>query len=171
MRNLLFVPLMIASLAGASAAPMAVPAPDQTAIRAFLTAVYSSYKECKASMAKCADPMDRKSVFTPGTLSLIATNVKLNQGEVGAATGSDPVCGCQDHGTIKVNSITLTPSADGRVLAKVRFTNFGPVTASLVMEKTAGGWRVHDVLGESPSYRGAIIAENQALARPATKGR
>ena len=141
--------------AAVAQAPSAV---DAAAIRRYLTTIYTSYREN-------GTPASWANAFTPATRRLIDVNIRLNNGEAGAASGADPICGCQDYGTIRVTGMTFAWRPDGRVTTRVRFMNFGPQNRTLVMERTPAGWRVHDVFDANVSYRTSIAEENADLSR------
>lgn len=166
MLNLRHIVLSLATLLLGAAAPAPPPA-DQKAIHSFLVRVYSSYRACEGDLDRCAKPVPWRSAFTPATRRLIALNEKLNDYEAGAATEADPICQCQDYETIRISRITLLGRPDGRVVANVRFTNFGQRSVALLMEKTPLGWRVYDVLPApgASSYRDGIHSENRTLTQ------
>lgn len=81
--------------AAAVAAGPAVAPQDQTAIRTFVTRMFSGYVAVQD-----APPWDR--AFTRAMLRLIARNRRLKRGMESEVLGADPICGCQDWKTIRV---------------------------------------------------------------------
>ncbi|WP_425229208.1 hypothetical protein [Sphingomonas sp.] len=174
MRAALAMATAIALLA--AAAPAGPGAADAAAIRAWLTRVYGSYHECvmrpaaRNPIGQCAEPIAWLSVFTPDTQRLIRRDSP--EGEATAANGADPICSCQDYGTFQVTAIRLAGLAGGRVQARVSWNEtFRSAPAArhdrtLILQKTAAGWRVHDVQEGSGTYRQAIIDELRAAHRP-----
>lgn len=158
-RMLRLAALLVFSVwAPALAAGPTVTPPDQTAIRTFVTRIFSGYVA-----EQDAPPWDR--AFTPPMRRLIARNRQLNRGIESEALGADPICGCQDWKTIHITGIVLVRRPDGKVLATVRFTNFGPSTRVFVIARTQHGWRLDDVL-ERGRYglRNALISDNKRLS-------
>jgi hypothetical protein len=164
--NARLIILPLAVLLVTAAAPGPAPQ-DQRAIRSFLVHVYTSYKECRADPKPCPKSVPWTAIFTRSTMALINRNLTLNGDEIGVAGDYDPICQCQDNDDIKVQAIELSSRSDGRILARVRFHNIGPQHVALVMEKESTGWRVYDVIAppDQPSYRQALIADNQSVLR------
>ena len=148
----------------AAAAPAGPNTADTAAIRTFLTRVYSSYRECIGAQTRCPASVPWSSIFTVETKRLIDRDSP--QGEATVANDADPICGCQDNGTYHVSNITLAAQSGGRVRARVAWAEqfHGARTdqrhRTLILQKTAAGWRVYDVLEDNgDSYRQAIINE------------
>ena len=143
----------------AAAKGPALASRDQTAIRKFVTDIFSGYVA-----GRDAPPWIR--AFTPPMRHLIAHNRLLNHGAESEAIGADPICGCQDWQTIRITGLALELRPDGKVLATVRFLNFGPSTRAFIVARTQRGWLLDDVIErEHFGLRDALLRDNWHLVR------
>jgi hypothetical protein len=133
---------LLLAAAPATAAP--VPAPDETAIRAFLGRLYQTYQN-NDPRKNWHRVMGEANVFAPSTVKLLAENTRLLRGEEGAI-GADIFCACQDYdSSLRLASVSLKPLSAQRINAAVVIKNYGQKTLNIQFEKTVAGWRVYDV--------------------------
>jgi hypothetical protein len=129
----------------AAAPSWAAPAAAPTAASAeqFLRGLYAQYKPHGKPVA--FDYPDAKAIVDPAMLKLIKRDHDMAKGEVGAID-SDPICNCQDWGTLQVVSLKVTMSGAAAATADVTFKDLGDTQKmhfSLVV--VDGAWRIHDI--------------------------
>ncbi|MGC1301833.1 MAG: DUF3828 domain-containing protein [Caulobacteraceae bacterium] len=123
------------------AAGLALALPANGSPDAFVRGLYAPYRadSSYSSLGQAAG-----GIYTPALLALMDKDQRAHPGEVGAIDG-DPVCDCQDSGTIRVVQATYAARAGG-VRATVRFVNLGETrTVGLDLVRATTGWRVDDV--------------------------
>jgi hypothetical protein len=152
---------MIVLAAPAASEPVA--APDQVALRGFLSKLYKTYQSNDLRQG-WGQVIGEKSIFTSSTLNLLIENRRLLKGEMGAIE-ADIFCACQDHGpSFRLVSVTFKPLPAQRVNAAVVIKNFDLQTLNIQFEKTATGWRVYDInLPQQGMLRKMLIDENAEL--------
>jgi hypothetical protein len=133
-----------------AAPPIPAAAQDAASAKAFLQSVYALY----AKNGKGATLTSR--YYDSTLLRLVATDNKLNAGDIGVLEG-DPVCGCQDWKGIWDLNIEVLMQDPGHALANVTFALSAPngrkkedlrkLHMTLVPER--GQWRIDDIVDES----------------------
>lgn len=95
--------------------------------------------------------------FSSALLALIrADEARTPPGDVGALDG-DPFCNCQDYRISRV-AVTVTPAADGKATANVRFVNFDQTQAvTLDLIWTGKAWRVEDIHADGTPSLAALL--------------
>lgn len=140
----------------------AIAAPAETP-EAFARRVYARYRTSDAPGV----PTDRKGgapYYTAAMLDLFARDEDILHGEVGAID-ADPICACQDHGTVRVKSVEITPGEAETVQARVRFTNLRyRETVTLTLAQTPAGWRIADV--GSKDMKSVVAVLQDEIAHP-----
>ncbi|HEX4860228.1 MAG TPA: DUF3828 domain-containing protein [Rhizomicrobium sp.] len=129
--------LLLLAVTPSSAAPPTVT-PEQ-----FLRGLYAKYVPHGKPVAFVYP--DAKNIVDPAMLKLLKHDRDMSKGEVGAMDG-DPICNCQDWGTLKVTTLKVTMSGDSAASADVTFKDLGDVQNmrfSLVV--VDGDWRIHDI--------------------------
>jgi len=125
------------------AAAPSFAAPPSMSPEQFLRGLYAAYKPHGKPVA--FDYPDAKSIVDPAMLKLLKHDHDMSKGEVGAID-SDPICNCQDYGTIKVMSLKVTMSGAGAASADVTFKVFSDVqNARFSLVVVDGAWRIHDI--------------------------
>jgi hypothetical protein len=141
------IPLMI--LLTVPAIP--APAQDAASANAFLQSVYALY----AKNGKGATLTSR--YYDSTLLRLVATDNKLNAGDIGVLEG-DPVCGCQDWNGIWDLKIDVQMMQDPNLaLADVTFALSAPTgrkkddvrKLQFTLAPVRGQWRIYEILDES----------------------
>jgi hypothetical protein len=128
-----------------------VAAQDAASARTFLQSVYALY----AKNGKGAALTSR--YYDSTLLRLVATDNKLNAGDIGVLEG-DPVCGCQDWAGIWDLKIEIQMMQDPNLaLADVTFALSAPngrkkddlrkLQFTLAPER--GQWRIYDIVDDS----------------------
>lgn len=139
----------MAIVAVAPAGAAAQGATDTAALRAFLDRLYAPYGRDLTTQSALDRP---RQWFEPRLAAAILADQASSRrrNEVGRID-ADPFCQCQDGNPFRITVSGLTV-AGNRARARVRFTNFEPVTLDYQFVKTPAGWRIHDITG--PGYRG-----------------
>lgn len=139
-------------------APTALP-PGRPAIyqaatespEAFVRALYAVYATPGAMGQPPAPGQD--PIYDRMLNAMIGQDFRKANGEV-PYLNHDPICGCQDSDKFTLDSLAVTPGADGKSAeAAVVFTNAGETTRqTLKLVKEGRSWKVSDVLvpGEKP---------------------
>jgi hypothetical protein len=118
-------------------------APSAASAEQFLRGLYANYKP-HGKPVSFVYP-DAKGLVDPAMLALLKHDKVKSKGEVGAMD-SDPVCNCQDWGTLKVTSLKVTMSGDSAASADVTFKNLDDVeNMRFSLVYLDGGWRIHDI--------------------------
>lgn len=142
----------------------AIAAPAETP-EAFARRVYARYRTSDAPGV----PTDRKGgapYYTAALLDLFAKDEDILHDEVGAID-ADPICACQDHGTVRVRSVDITPGQADTVEARVRFTNLQYNEAvTLTLAQTPAGWRIADVGSKDMKSVKAVLQDEIAHPTP-----
>jgi hypothetical protein len=124
----------------------AVPAwaaPSAASAEQFLRGLYAKYKP-HGKPVSFVYP-DAKAIVDPAMLKLLKHDQTMSKGEVGAMD-SDPVCNCQDWGTLKVTALKVTMSGAGAASADVTFKDLDDVqNMRFSLVYLDGGWRIHDI--------------------------
>ncbi|MCR6658616.1 MAG: YbjP/YqhG family protein [Asticcacaulis sp.] len=139
------IPSEVSSTVASSQA--AKPDPD-----AFLTRLYAHYRGKPADTSFSPTGAQAPLWFDREMVGLMAEDTRLANGEVGALDG-DPICDCQDFGTlsanIKIEQATAT-TAKASVTVTETDATYSPearqprtFTYDLVMQD--GDWRIHDI--------------------------
>lgn len=160
--------LILALFAAASATAAPVPAADQTAIRAFLTRLYATYRANDLNHT-WGKTIGVSNVFAPSTKKLWDENDRLLAGEGPGAVSDDVFCACNDFdGSLRATVIAITALPAGRINARVQVTNGGSKIINIQFVKAAAGWRVYDVeLPRQGMLRAVLIQENADLSKTA----
>jgi hypothetical protein len=117
--------------------------PTPASAEQFLRGLYANYKP-HGKPVSFVYP-DAKGIVDPAMLALLKHDKVKSKGEVGAMD-SDPVCNCQDWGTLKVTSLKVTMSGAGAASADVTFKDLDDVqTMRFSLVYLDGGWRIHDI--------------------------
>jgi len=130
--------------------PIPAAAQDAASAKTFLQSTYALY-------SKNGKGATLTSRYYDSTLvRLVATDNKLNAGEIGVLEG-DPVCGCQDWAGIWDLNIEVQMQGQNQALADVSFALTAPngrkqndlrkLHITLVPER--GQWRIYNILDES----------------------
>jgi hypothetical protein len=135
-------------LLGAAGAAIAGPAlaADESA-RAFVTAIYNTYKGKDAKGILLDNHRTIRRYFEP---ALAAAMIKdqdeaAKRGDVGNLDG-DPFVDAQDF-DIKGFDIAVNEPAPGKASATVKFTNFDKATTlGLDLVKIKGDWRIREII-------------------------
>src|SRR6202789_2715048 len=98
--------------------------PTPASAEQFLRGLYANYKPHGKSVSFVYP--DAKTIVDPAMLKLLKHDQTMSRGEVGAMD-SDPVCNCQDWGTLKVTSLKVTMSGASAASADVTFKNLDDV--------------------------------------------
>jgi len=110
------------------------------------------------------DDLSRHGGYDPSFIHLMNENSRLAAGV--DLMDHDPLCQCQDVG---IHYSLSSFSQLGPNKASMRITSAqGPVTA--ILRRTAGAWRVYDVVDAAGSFRARLIHDNicmRAYHRPA----
>ena len=120
--------------------------------QAFLTRLYAHYSGNTADISFSPTGAQAPQWFDREMVGLMAEDARLASGEVGALDG-DPICDCQDFGTlsanIKIEQVTATTARASVIITETGAT-YSPETRQprtftydLVMED--GDWRIHDI--------------------------
>ena len=130
--------------------PIPAAAQDAASAKTFLQSVYALYSK----NGKGATLTSR--YYDSTLLRLVATDNKLNAGDIGVLEG-DPVCGCQDWKGIWDLKIETQMQGPSHALADVSFALSAPkgrtkddlrkLQITLVPER--GQWRIYNILDES----------------------
>jgi uncharacterized protein DUF3828 len=122
--------------------PACVTAKDAPSARTFVEQLYASYTPDVAPKVLGADA---SKIFAAPLLALIREDQKRAQGEIGLLD-HDPVCGCQDSGRMKTQSISVAEQSRSRARATVNLANAGE-TKKLDLDLTLenGRWRIADI--------------------------
>jgi hypothetical protein len=131
----------IVALAAAGGAAAA-----DAAARAFLVAIYNTYKGKGGNGIQLASDAVIRRYFEPGLAALMIKDQKEAgaRGEVGALDG-DPFVDAQDW-DIKSFEIGVQDSGPSKATGTVTFENFDkPVTVVLALVKVKGTWRIADI--------------------------
>lgn len=95
-------------------------------------------------------------------LDEFAKDEALAHGEV-RAIDSDPLCSCQDHGTVEVKAIAISAGSVDTVKARVTLRNFGVnSTIVLTLLQTPAGWRIADVSDQDTKSLLAYLRDSNA---------
>ncbi len=116
------------------------------AARAFLTAIYNSYKGKTGNGISLDDAATIRRYFEPALAALIIKDQKEaeSRGEAPALDG-DPFVDAQDW-EIKSFEITIEDVAANKARATVKFQNFDTArTVMLDLVKLREGWRIADI--------------------------
>lgn len=140
----------LALLISVTAPAIPAAAQDAASAKTFLQSVYALY----AKNGKGATLTGR--YYDSTLLRLVATDDKLNAGDIGVLEG-DPVCGCQDWKGIWDLAIEVQMETPARILAHVTFALSAPkarrkddlrkLEITLVPER--GQWRIYNILDQS----------------------
>ncbi|HTT96832.1 MAG TPA: DUF3828 domain-containing protein [Rhizomicrobium sp.] len=137
-----FLALATAGLFLASTAAQAAD-PTPASAEQFLRGLYAKYIP-NGKPTPFVYP-DAKTIADPAMMALLKRDRDKSNGEVGAMD-SDPICNCQDWGSIKVTSVQVTMRGKDEANADVTFKDLGEVEKiqfALVWTKDA--WRIHDI--------------------------
>jgi hypothetical protein len=134
-------------LLAAAGALLAAPAlaADQSA-RAFVAAIYDTYKGKDSKGVMLGDARTIRRYFAPPLAAKMIKdqNAAAKRSEVGALDG-DPFIDAQDW-EIKDVDIAVADSAPGKARATVKFTNFDKaVTIVLDLVKIKSDWRITEI--------------------------
>ena len=135
-------------LLGAAGAVLAGPAlaADELA-RAFVTAIYDTYKGKAAKGILLDDNRTIRRYFEPALAALMIKDqdAAAKRGEVGNLDG-DPFVDAQDW-KITGFDIAVSEPAAGKASATVKFTNFSdPKMVALDLIKIKGAWRIREII-------------------------
>jgi len=121
--------------------------------RAFTLKLYEAYEHGEPDYL---GPL-RDQVFTARLLRLIRRDQQLTpKGDVGALDG-DPICDCQDPGSLSNVRVSVRPTGPRRARASVAFDLDGARSAALDLVAEKGAWRVDDVhTSDTPSLAGLL---------------
>ncbi|HEY0052032.1 MAG TPA: DUF3828 domain-containing protein [Caulobacteraceae bacterium] len=130
---------------------------------AFVRETYAAYGDAAAAprVARGEDPR-----FSARLRALFAEDARLADGEVGLIE-ADPICACQDHENLTLDTVAVTLAGPTAAGADVAFTNLGePVRQTLRLVLEAGRWRIDDIVStERPSLVAALVEANAEAAR------
>ncbi|MGN6208678.1 DUF3828 domain-containing protein [Asticcacaulis sp.] len=147
----------------AASSQEAIPDPE-----AFLTRLYAHYSGKPADTSFSPTGAQAPLWFDREMVGLMAEDTRLANGEVGALDG-DPICDCQDFGTlsanIKIEQVTATTARASVIITETGAT-YSPaarqprtITYDLVMED--GDWRIHDIgTKDMPSLHDWLVKSN-----------
>jgi hypothetical protein len=148
---------------GAIAAAAQADAAD-TSARAFLTAIYNTYKGKNGKGIALTSDATIRRYFEPGVAALMIKDMKESEkkGEVPALDG-DPFIDSQDW-EIETFDIAVKDTGPDKANGTVTFDSFGKtVTVVLDLVKLKEGWRVYDITwqrdGQTETLRGLYVAQ------------
>ena len=127
---------------------------EGTSPRAFVDAIYKPYLAKKYKGADYSKPANLRRYFEPKLAGAIIADMAAagKRNEVPTLEG-DPFVDAQDW-EIADLAIDIKPVGPTKARATVDFTNFRkPKTVTLELVKTAGGWRIADIMAPSGSMR------------------
>ena len=118
----------------------------------FVRALYAVHATPGATMGPALPP-GQDPIYDRMLNAMIGEDFRKAGGEV-PALNYDPICGCQDSGDFRLDSVTVMPGADARRAdVAVVFSNMGETKRqTLKLVKEGPMWKVNDVLvpGEKP---------------------
>jgi hypothetical protein len=150
----------------------AAHAADRTSARAFVERLYGHYPIAEHAPIFEAAGKDSASVFDGPLAALIAEDQRLTPDGDAPQLGGDPICDCQDDGGMSFQVSAV--KADGPFAATATVIRIDPATTpperypiTLDLQKTVGGWRVHDIhSAETPSLRAFLIRVDRERMPP-----
>ncbi len=145
---------------------------DAADAKAFLESLYAHYKSSKNNTFNMFDT-NKREVFDPDTIALLAADTKALKGDLGAIDG-DYLCDCQDfvslQTTVKVQSATPTSAKATADFTDVGMPGQGARHAAFDLLKVNGAWRIHDISNpDQPSLRQTLQTEIASLKNGTTK--
>jgi len=154
-RLLTFAAALLAGPALAVPAAAPAPAPDSE-VRAFVSRLYDHEPDWEAHP---------QTVFDAGLSAQINLDGRLTDDPGDAALSYDPMCSCQDKIDMRWRLVKLT-ATPATARADITVTWPGPSSypqrLTLVLARTAAGWRIHDVAThDTPSLLAYLITENR----------
>ncbi|RZI98126.1 MAG: DUF3828 domain-containing protein [Brevundimonas sp.] len=118
----------------------------------FVRALYAVHATPGATMGPALPP-GQDPIYDRMLNAMIGEDFRKAGGEV-PTLDYDPICGCQDSGDFRLDSVTVMPGADARKAdVAVVFSNMGETKRqTLELVKEGPMWKVNDVLvpGEKP---------------------
>jgi|1185.fasta_scaffold113540_1 hypothetical protein len=136
--------------------------PQAATPRAFLERTYASYGHANFNPF---DHLDR--YFAPRLIAAIREDSRLAHGEVGYVDG-DPICQCQDPAGLHAKVTHVTPQGPSKAKAEVilDWTDSRARRVRFSLLRTAGGWRIADVVsGDESSFLRAVEDSNHKARR------
>lgn len=129
---------------------------------AFVRRVYTLYRANGAGVS--TQRPEGTPFYAAALLDAFAKEEELVHGEVGAID-ADPICSCQDHGTIRVKRVTVAPGKGDTVTARADIKNLGANdTIVFTLSPTPAGWRIADIGNEEMKSVMAVLQD--AIAHP-----
>lgn len=152
--------LAVATLAAAAAlaAPPAAPSAADSEVRAFLVRTYLA----EASPAWWDDHPE--AVFDAALTHAINEDQRLAASPDEETLDYDPLCQCQDQTGVKgtIAGLAVTGPAAARASVALSWPGAPPKSVTLILSKTAAGWRVHDVVTtKTPSLLALLTRDNR----------
>jgi hypothetical protein len=119
--------------------------------RTFVVGIYSHYPTPDGET-----PFDwqQRQLYDAGLAALIAEDIRQANGEEPAWMDSDVFCQCQDPGGVRWSVLSVAATGAATATARIALT-FGPdhSVLTIILARTADGWRVHDITGAHGSWR------------------
>ena len=133
-------------LATAGAAFAAAARSDDASARAFVTAIYDTYRGKNAKGIALDNERTIRRYFEPSLAALIIKDQKdAARHKEAPALDGDPFVDAQDWDIADVD-IALADTAADKVTATVKFRNGDqPTTVVLALTKARGEWRIGDI--------------------------
>jgi hypothetical protein len=128
------------------AAAMPAQSPEQ-----FVRGLYAQYVPGGKPVA--FDYPEAGRIVDSDMLALLRRDRDLTPKGDEGVLDADPVCQCQDWGTLKILSMEIKPVDKDRSSATVAFSNLdGHQTVRLDLVRVNGRWKIHDIgTADSPS--------------------
>ena len=141
----------------------AARAQDAGRAEAFIRQLYARYTT-KQEFSPFADVLTVRAIATPGLAQLVHRDQVLSTAAHDeGGLDADPVCGCQDPGGMRLDSVAVAPGAAGQATATA-ILQFGSdrVTRRFLLQAVGGEWRIDDIT-DGTGQNGVRAALNQSI--------
>lgn len=129
----------VMSAAGAAPAQSPAQSPEQ-----FVRALYAQY--VPGGKPTAFDYPEAARIVDSEMLALLRRDRDSTPKGDEGAIDSDPVCQCQDWGSLKIRSLQIKAADKDRSSATVAFSNLdGHETVRLDLVRADGRWKIHDI--------------------------
>jgi hypothetical protein len=147
---------VVVALGVLACAAMSAPSESGGSAKAFAERIVRALNDT-TSGAGDWEHLGRHGGYDPSFVRLMDENDRLAQGV--DLLDADPLCQCQDSGG-HYRLVSLSQTGPDSASARIADED-GAVTA--ILKRTAGAWRVYDVVDASGSFRANLIRHNACM--------